>query len=953
MAVEAAKQLADHRRKVLGYEILDFKICNPMLIPTSQQGLENMLAAHLLDQQGKSTRESESSYEFSILSKPTDGSWTVHSRGRFVILYCESCEPDVQRKLGATSQIQAYKRAQSACHTQIQPRQFYESLEIIGMTYGPLFRNLVEIERGDTSAHVVVEIPNTKACMPLQFEFDHVIHPATLDGMIQTALVLNDGSDAMLPCSATRIFVSAELPRGAGARLQGYATRCESGRQSTTMDITMFDDNLQAQAVAIEGLVFRSAVDQNESSRSGFLPANRNLCSELVWKPDVSKISALGLNFPTSILDIVDLAAHKNPAMSICYHIADGSIPDLGNAWSTAYDAQQLDIFGETMKLASFVVDTVSLGYETPRFSQCLITGAHSDQVLQHIRLIKDAAPTLERVQQCAILPSNATFDLAFCSTHELTPNESLIDLCKSINVDGWLVVFPKLGEAIGTTQNKAFRTAIQSAGFQLDGIATKSCPYIAAQKTAPNPLLGILERPRTEDLVILIPDVMSPLVLALRNILHVVIPQRMPCCVRELRLSSMAEFLIDSGDFLVLSLIEIDLSVIFSMGAQLYDAIHRLFARACGILWITQGAQNDCYNPDRSPFVGLARTIHSENTKKQVVSLDLDHTLGSFDGGTGARPIPEGLVNGIISLLAGISTRSSPVGSIKDVEYVFSQGQLMIPRLMPLTALNYIIEKGSTHPQFISQQPLLAGNVAMRFDCSSLGATGGPWFVKDTEAISRPLLPDEVRIAVAGTNLLPEDILIATAATPTDFVSTDVFGYVIEVGSAVASLSANCLVVARTRDTLKTHVIVGEARTRRISHLYDCLGNCPTAFATAVYALHTKRRVAKGDSVLIYGALTAYGQAAIRIAMLLGAQVLVACTAPEEKTAMRVQFKIPPCHILDMTSTSCRFEEDVLSLTQQRGADVVFDPTSRYIEQAFRCVVECRFPHILVTFTS
>ncbi|CAK7271094.1 hypothetical protein SEPCBS119000_004424 [Sporothrix epigloea] len=95
------------------------------------------------------------------------------------------------------------------------------------------------------------------------------------------------------------------------------------------------------------------------------------------------------------------------------------------------------------------------------------------------------------------------------------------------------------------------------------------------------------------------------------------------------------------------------------------------------------------------------------------------------------------------------------------------------------------------------------------------------------------------------------------------------------------------------------------------------------------------------GDSVLIFGPSTVYGQAAIRVASALGGNVLVACTTADEKFIAQEHFKINPSHIIDMKTAGDKLDAYVLALTQQLGVDVVFDPTSCHIEQAFAYVAE------------
>ncbi len=144
----------------------DFVILQPMMIPTSSLGLENMFRAKLLH--GHLPADT---YEFSILSKPQDAAWTVHATGRFTVRYKkaedeqargEQAEDEHTEESEADSYRRSYETARRSCDVDLIPRQFYERLDGIGISYGPLFRNIVELSQSSSSSYSCGARPNPR-----------------------------------------------------------------------------------------------------------------------------------------------------------------------------------------------------------------------------------------------------------------------------------------------------------------------------------------------------------------------------------------------------------------------------------------------------------------------------------------------------------------------------------------------------------------------------------------------------------------------------------------------------------------------------------------------------------------------------------------------------------------------------------------------------------------------
>lgn len=278
MALEAARQSVNPALHVIGFEILNFMIRKPIIIPSTEHGLEHSLNTKVLKTTTINTQVCSTVFSFTIYTKALDCPWQENAAGFFKILY--GGEGEAIPLLDAPLQYKTrYQEVMAQVEEEIAPRQLYEHLDAIGMNYGPLFRNILAIRKNRNTCTSVIRIPDTKAKMPAKFEYDHVIHPATLDSVFQTIFAIGD--ESMVPSFIKRIFFSAAMPRGAGEELVGYATAERFGLREARADITMSDASWKAPLIVAEGLEFTSITT---SGSSGFIPSYRNLCSEIVWE---------------------------------------------------------------------------------------------------------------------------------------------------------------------------------------------------------------------------------------------------------------------------------------------------------------------------------------------------------------------------------------------------------------------------------------------------------------------------------------------------------------------------------------------------------------------------------------------------------------------------------------------------------------------------------------------
>lgn len=279
MALEAARQCSDPTLLVDIFQVSDFRIAKPVIIPAGEHGLEHIINAKILRAPSPDATQGSTVYSFSILTRTEHGQWQENADGLFTIFYhSRNTGKPTGESMASRDFANTYKQVQAECTQVVNPRQMYERLDGIGMNYGPLFQNITALSKCNHACTSVVRIPDTKSKMPAQFEFDYLIHPATLDTMFQT--VFSVGNTTMVPSYIRQINFSPNMLKGAGAEFHGYATAEMKGLREAHAHIVMSDKTFSSPMVVVKGMEFVKI----SSDASGFLPSNRHLCSKMIWQ---------------------------------------------------------------------------------------------------------------------------------------------------------------------------------------------------------------------------------------------------------------------------------------------------------------------------------------------------------------------------------------------------------------------------------------------------------------------------------------------------------------------------------------------------------------------------------------------------------------------------------------------------------------------------------------------
>lgn len=312
MALEAARQCAKSTLLVETFQISDFRIAKPVLIPAGDHGLEHTINAKILRSSSPDATQGSTVYSFTIFTRTENGQWQENADGKFTIFYQgkNTKKPGELPVLGGDYKTM-YNKVQAECNQVVNPRHLYERLDGIGLNYGPLFQNIAALSKCNHACTSVVRIPDTESKMPAQYEFDHLIHPATLDTMFQTVFSISDTT--MVPSYIGQISFSPDMLKGAGAEFHGFATATMKGYRAAQADIIMSDEAFSKPMVVVKGMEFVKI----SSDASGFLPNNRHLCSEMIWQEQCP--------VPTSIDD----STVFNKGAPIVLLLPDGDLSDL------------------------------------------------------------------------------------------------------------------------------------------------------------------------------------------------------------------------------------------------------------------------------------------------------------------------------------------------------------------------------------------------------------------------------------------------------------------------------------------------------------------------------------------------------------------------------------------------------------------------------------------------
>jgi NADPH2:quinone reductase len=210
---------------------------------------------------------------------------------------------------------------------------------------------------------------------------------------------------------------------------------------------------------------------------------------------------------------------------------------------------------------------------------------------------------------------------------------------------------------------------------------------------------------------------------------------------------------------------------------------------------------------------------------------------------------------------------------------------------------------------------------------------------------------PGEVKVALRARGVSFVDVLVIAGQYQTKrevpFIpGGEAAGVVVEVGSEVQHVAPGDRVLVP--GGYVDEVVAPAARVTPLPATvsFEAAAAFRSNYTTAYYGLQ-RGRLAAGEVLLVHGAAGGVGLAAVDVGKLLGATVIAAASS-EEKLAVCTQMGAD--HVIDYTKG---FREQVKALTDDRGADVIYDPVGGDVsDESMRCIAP--FGRLLIVgFTS
>ncbi|KFH41335.1 Lovastatin nonaketide synthase-like protein [Hapsidospora chrysogenum ATCC 11550] len=317
MAIEAAAQLhlldtrarierGEAGRVVEEYRLSNVQVIRALIVPSSEEGVEVSFCMT-----PEENVDLASQIPFRVFSYTDDAGWSEHCRGTVLTVYKDGGEDEAQAALKTDEEYRmALKHATAVCETPVAASQIYDSFARVGLGYGPDFQGIREVasgERAGTQAVGVVEVTDTASSMPKGFAFERLVHPATMDALLQMSIVAFASGDAgniarpYVPTFIKEVSVRGDIQAPAGQEMRVVATAQPHGSRKFHADVTALTEGGTKAAVKMSGIELVSLALSPEEE-TGLLDAKK-ICATVSWQPDVDllDVKSMGLLLDASV----------------------------------------------------------------------------------------------------------------------------------------------------------------------------------------------------------------------------------------------------------------------------------------------------------------------------------------------------------------------------------------------------------------------------------------------------------------------------------------------------------------------------------------------------------------------------------------------------------------------------------------------------------------------------
>ncbi|KAI1298538.1 polyketide synthase-like protein [Xylaria venustula] len=873
-AMEAMSQISSQhlslksQRDSLNFQFHDVSINSALALAESDIEADKHIELHtiLSPQKLSLTTSSPHWYDFAI-SSWSNGHAVLHSVGSIRI----------------TNRIVAHghtTREDATCFETWIPQRWYDKLRELGLSFGPQFRSLVDINTN--SLRSCADATSTVNLAPASEQLlneKSVIHPITLDACLQTALIgashgALESLKLQLPVFIADCWIKGVWDDTPNSYGQIYTRSSTTGFSTMKAYCTLrsTDGTVLVEIDGVRFATYNGKMKTPSAMLNGGAQTLRNPCLRVRWKPDIHRInqrvekelqdyiqeSAPRLNpSPVSHTEatfrvLLELSGHKTPGMHV-FELADNDRIQENQQWLEILNADRSFPLCNSWKRGTIDIDG---------------------------RIIMDASPT-------------AWIDVLLISGNNFSEHYSPAkkDKIASLIDNSGIVISRKTSAAEHYLHTTDFGIVDAGSDILLAVRVTKK----------PRPFSGRRGIILYKRLSTFIEKLISGLEEALNQTLGT-------SDVRAVAISDIAEFPLDENTICI-SLVEAEAEFLATLSGDHMDRLRYVTNTVTDLLWVTTTnmLSPGQENPNLTLVSGLLRTLMLEQPALRFSVVDIGPALP-----------PNPLV------LDQIMQALVPSYEGDDKEFLCSGGLIHISRFCPDSELNGLFRRRLGMDNPLRSTRLDEAGLS-RLTIDEVGRMDTIHF--EQVSIHSQIIPDGyVDVAVKAVSINAKDVytLSGRAETRRGTTACEFSGIIVATASDVANYEPGDRVVVLWPNRFNTveRVPVWAVHKLLPQEDYVTMATIPVVYSTALYALHDRANIQAGEFVLVHAGAGALGIAVICIAKNVGAVVYATVSSEAKRDFLVAELGLPASHIFSSRDTS--FSDRISELTGERGVDII-----------------------------
>ncbi|KAL8710442.1 MAG: hypothetical protein Q9225_007289 [Loekoesia sp. 1 TL-2023] len=345
------------------------------------------------------------------------------------------------------------------------------------------------------------------------------------------------------------------------------------------------------------------------------------------------------------------------------------------------------------------------------------------------------------------------------------------------------------------------------------------------------------------------------------------------------------------------------------------FEKLQNMLVSSRGVLWLSCGSMMDYKMPALAQTQGLLRTLRLEHPSNRYVHLDFEQ---------GANPWSEDKIDHIVHVLQQAFDYNKEHADI-EWEYAVKDTILHVPRVYRDKH-----EPNSGVDLFPLSQPFHQPGRTLVWEPKSTGSLSDLCFT-DGADMSGDIPSGMVQIEAKALGLNFRDVMVGLGQLDDTLTGHDCAGIITRLGhnTEQSGLKVGDRVcgIAQGRFASSSWAYWTAVTKLPDEMSWEDGAAIPVPYITAYHSLVRVAGLRKGESILIHAATGGVGQAAIVVAQRIGTKMFMTCSTEAKRDLLVENYHIDPTCIL--SSRDASFASVIMTATDGKGVDVVLNSLS------------------------